>query len=328
MKKYLFGLVSVILVSVLVTFAIPLSAAEDWYSQAKDGDLLYTPNFNGDDYFKPATTQGTMNYVVDPADPGKVTLTSGPKGLNFWGSEISTLPLDENTAYTIFFTATREGKDSCLGVFVDNLYGIYGYSYNQRFLESSKTLTNHNTMKYADLGIAAEGDNFAATGSSVQRYAIEVNGQLSTLKMYVKNTADEWVLVDETAEGEILTFATYNLGIFFYVYNEADTITVSDISIYKGMTISGEKLEEITTPEATTTPKAPETTPAATTPAATTAANTTATPGGAATTKAPDATTTAGAKDDKKSGCGSALAGSAVMLAGFAAAAVCFKKKK
>lgn len=331
MKKTLLCVVVVMLVAAMMTALVPASAAEDKYAAANDGDLLYTPDFTGDEYYKPALVSGDLTVAVDPADHGKATLSSTQdKTKSYWGGDITCLPLNEGTAYTVFFTATRE-TEACLGYFVDNQFGMYGYSYNQRFLNGSATLTGHATMKYADLGMDAEGNTLTAGTTSVQRYAVEVNGQLSTLRMYVMGTDGKWIMVDETVETEILVFYTDYLGIWFYQYYANQPVTVSDFSIYKGMTISGEKLTETTAAPET---EAPPVTEAVTTKAPdkeTTKApdkETTAAPG----TKAPDtakpADSTTKAPDDKKSGCGSIVAGGAGMIMAAAAAVVCLKKKK
>ncbi len=319
-------------------FIFPAAAETDNYTAAAEGDLLYTANFNGDEYWKPAktaTATGDLNVEVDAVDPGKARMTSmQDKVRSRWGGEIAGLPLNENTAYTIYYTITRDTNDGSLGVFADDQYGFYGYSYNNRIVVGGSTMTGHATIKYVDYSIDAEGDTAkgaalsATTLPSVQHYAFEVNGQNSTIKLYVTTTKGEWTLVDQTNEGEILTFYTYNLGLYFYEYYVNQPVTVSDVRVHKGMLVSGDKLVPVEKVETTKAPVVTTTAAPVTTakPAVTTAspAKTTAPSG---TTAAPVVTTVAPISDEKKGGCGSSVAGySAVMI--LAAAVFVFKKKK
>ena len=316
------------LMSVCFT-CLPTYAAEDKYADAKEGDLLYTVNFAGDEYYEPKITYGSPDIVVDPLDPGKVTIsTSVDKSKSRWGAEITCLPLTETTAYTMYLTVTRDTKDSALGVFVDDQYGIYGYSYNQRLLFGTSTLTGHNTITYADQNIALDS-NLKTNGGiypSVQQLALEFNGQRCTMKAYIKDNGGNWVLIDETIDTEIIIFYTENVGLFLYTYWENQPVTVSDVNIYKGMLISGEKLVEIeeTTAKETTAPASVDTT---------TASQDTTTAAKDTTTAAPKDTTTAAPKDtttagkSEKSGCGSALALGLMACVIPAAVVLCRKNK-
>lgn len=311
MKKLSAICLLVCLLAALSVACLPASAADDLYSAANDGDLLYSVNFYGDERYSPAKTLGNPIVEVDPLDHGKVTIsTANDKTKNRWGGEISGLPLNEGTAYTMYYTVTRESDDGALGVYGDDHYGVYGYSYNQRFLEDAATLTGHNTITYADANIKLDS-NLKTNGGvypSVQEYAIEFNGQRYTMKVYIKDSTGNWVLIDETADTEILIFYTENLGFYMYVYWANKAVTVSDVNIYKGMLLSGEKLTPIVTTEPQQTTPAPVTTPEPEPqPQVTTPASTTPEPTPEVTTPAPTAdTTTAGTTE--KGGCGSAVA--------------------
>lgn len=328
MKKTTFYAIVTLLVLMNILM-FPAAAEPDNYTAAADGDLLYTANFNGDEYWKPEKTPsatGDLIVEADPIDPGKARMTSvQDKARSRWGGEISGLPLNENTAYTIYYTVTRDTIDGSFGFFPDDQYGFYGYSYNNRVVVFGSTMTGHTTIKYVDSNIAAEGDTAkgvaitAATSPSTQRYAFEVNGQNCTIKLYVMTTTGEWALVDQTYEGEILTFYTYNLGLYFYQYYQNQPITVSDVRVHKGMLVSGDKIVPVETEESTTPP------PDTTTPEDTTT--------DAPDTDAPTAedTTTIAPNDDteppkKNKSCGSAIGFGAFLL--LAPAALILKKKK
>ncbi len=321
-------LVACILMSLCLA-CLPVAAAEDKYADAKDGDLVYTVDFYGDEFYKPERTSGDPTVEIDPVDHGKATIyTKTNKSKSRWGAEITCLPLGENNAYTMYYTVTRETVDSALGVFVDDQYGIYGYSYNQRLLVDGSTLPGHNTIVYADAGVNLDS-NINTNGGifpSVQEFALEFNGQRCTMKAYIKDSGGNWAFIDETVDTEIIIFYTECVGLFLYTYWENQPITISDVNIYKGMLVSGEQLEAIDTkPAETTTEKPKDTT---TKPAETTTpkADDTTTPEPAGTT-APKPTDTSTTAPEKTGGCGSvvALGVTACLLP---AAAVLRRKRK
>jgi hypothetical protein len=242
---------------------------------------------------------------------------------NWYGGEIEGLPLGENNAYTIKFTVTRNEK-ACFGLYVDGIYGVYGYAEQYRIMNGPSSLGAHGYIKYESIGLDIPGTQNDGTP---QNYALEVNGQACTLRLFIMDTKGEYQLVDESYPGEILVFATDNLGIYFYSYYSQNAI-VSDIEIYKGMIISGEKLSETTVPPETT--KTPETTkPDETTTSTETdkpnesGETTTESSGGEGTTKAPETTKTTG-----KKGCGSAVAANTGAIVLFVFSALCLRKKK
>ena len=331
MKKALSSILAVIMIAALL---IPAAATEtspeiDLYTPAADGDLLYTVNFTGDSMYEPGRSvfaDADVEVTLDQLDTGKVTLKGlTDKAQGRWGAEVKGLPLNEKTAYTLYYTVTRSStineKDPALGIAVDDVFGFYGYSYNTRFLEKGKTLAGHNTIKYVDSGIAAEGDTYS-TGESVQHYALEVNGQKVTMKLFVMDNTGAWVLADETKEGEVLVFYTDNIGVFFYVYYINMAVTISDVTIHKGMNISKEKLLEVVETDPPATTKTPKTEAPVTTSAPETDAPTEA---GDVTTAAPVVTTAAPAKEE--GGCKSFAAPSAIVFA-IATGAIMIGKKK
>lgn len=326
-----------VLVLAMIASVIPASAAaaeEDLYAKANDGELIMKVEFNDKTTWEPTdsfSSNSPMEVTIDAVDPGKATFNAtGDKKQNRWGGEIKGLPLTESNAYTVYFTVIRDSatasKDPNLGVFVDDIYGIYGYSNKIRFMNKTTDLAPHGYITFADKSLAVEGDTYAATGRSEQRFAMEVNGQSYTLKLYMADTTGNYILIDQTLEEEIICFATDNLGLYFYQYNTGMPVTVSDISIYKGMVLSGETLKEVTTPEETTKTDEPDTSkPDDTT--ADPSVNTSAAPS-EDTTAAPktDVTTAAPKTDDKKSGCGSFASVSAIFTV--CAAAYVFSRKK
>lgn len=331
MKKLSALCLAICIMTALCIACLPVSAAEDKYTSANEGDLLYTVDFSGDEYFKPGITSGDPTVDVDPTDHGKATIyTKTNKSKSRWGGEISCLPLNEKTAYTMYYTVTRTANEGALGVYVDDNYGVYGYSYNQRFLNGGSTLTGHPTVKYLDSNInitSVINKDDASTLPSVQEFALEVNGQRCTMKIYIKDNSGSWVKVDETVDDEIIIFYTENFGLYIYSYYADAPVSISNVNIHKGMLISNEKLAEVVD---TTTPAPVETTPA---PVETTTEAPTTTPAADTTTEKPADTTAAKPADtttakpsDEKKGCGSLVALGLIACAVPAALVICRKK--
>ena len=135
------------------------------------------------------------------------------------------------------------------------------------------------------------------------------------MKLFVMDNTGAWVLADETKEGEVLVFYTDNIGVFFYVYYINMAVTISDVTIHKGMNISKEKLLEVVETDPPATTKTPKTEAPVTTSA----------PETDAPTEAGDVTTAAPAKEE--GGCKSFAAPSAIVFA-IAAGAIMIGKKK
>ena len=328
-NKFTFVVALCILMSLCLA-CIPASAEDDRYATSNDGELLYTVDFSGDEFYKPEVTSGDPTVVVDPVDSGRATIsTKTNKSKSRWGGEISCLPLNETTAYTMYFTVTRDTVEGALGVYADDHYGVYGYSYNQRFLSGTTTLSGHSTVVYAEKNVDLIS-NLKTNGGqfpSVQELAMEINGQKNTLKAYIKDDGGNWVLLDETLDGEILVFYTEHLGLFLYSYYADMPVTISDVNIYKGMCISGEKLGPVETkPETTAEATKPET-KAETKPETKPDTKPETKVETKAETKAPETNAPEETKGESKKGCGSAVgAGIAVLLLP-AAAVICRRKK-
>jgi len=298
MKKILLSFCIVILIASVLSSAIPASAEENLYEYALFGDLLYTVNFNGDSYYSPASTSGSLTVTPDSQDSTKAVIQANTNNAqNRWGGEITGLPLGINNAYTITWTETRnDNVDGAIGIYADNVYGSYGYLVKHKLMYNGSNIGSHDYITYTNKSILAAA---TACDGTPQSFAMEVNAQDKTIKLYISDYNNVWQLLDQSTAGEIMSFATSNLGIYLYVYYSGKPITLSAVNIYKGLTISGEILQEL---EETT---APDTT----TPPDTTAKVTTATPQTTKkveTTKTPETTTAAGTTviTESKTGCG------------------------
>ena len=323
MKKFAAILAAIMILAMLCGTIVPVSATEaeaeeidsSLYDAAAEGDLLYTLNFAGDDIWQPGNISRTAVVTPDENDPTKCVFYAESDGAQtFWGGAIKGLPIsgptgdgsDDYYAYTIEFKTTREHHrggsedgtfDACFGLYVDDRsYGVYGYSDNFSLMSGGVRLQS----KYSFIaeGFTPQGINYDVEGAdptqpSVQEYAVEVNAYDDTLKLYMKDSANEWTLIQASEIGEIMSFTGTYLAPCLYSYYENQPITVNYVKIYKGMTLSGEELPEASDAPADTTTAAQDTTaaPADTTTAApadttTVADNTTAAP--TVTTKAPE----------------------------------------
>ena len=333
MKKIFSIIISLVFVlSMIAPMATTTSAADalmDWYDLQPEGAIVYTPNFNGEaGVFEPGYLSGDPVVEVDPTDSNKLTMTSGTnKSKSYWGGFIDTLPLNEYTCYTIYFTVTRT-TSSAIGIYCDSVYGMYGYPDRTKLMKQGSDMPGGHAYQYYatdkgyDVPVLVEG------GECVQEFAMEVNGVDTTLAYYIKDNAGEFKLMDRSNPGDIEFFNSDVLALFFYVYYSGQYSTVSNCYITKGCAFT-----EVTYPERT---EAPETTPA---PETTKAPETTAK---AEETQAPDAdteadaqqteaqqqtpTTNAPAKTEEKKGCGGFVAGGIALVA-ILGTAVIIKKR-
>ena len=332
MKKFAAILAAIMILAMLCGTIVPVSATEaeveeidsSMYDAAAEGDLLYTLNFAGDDIWQPANRRHSSVVTPDENDPTKCVFYALEGDVyTSWGGPVKGLPIagpagdgsDDYYAYTIIFKTSREHIDedgncidSAFGLYVDDNgpdtdlptgYGVYGYSYNFSLMSHGVRMKGKYT--FINEGFTPQGINYDVEGAdrtqpSVQEYAVEVNAYDDTLKLYMKDSANEWTLIQASEIGEIMSFTGTYLAPCLYSYYENQPITVNYVKIYKGMTLSGEDLpvapdaSEDTTTEAQDTTAAPADTttaaPADTTTNAPVADNTTAAP--TVTTKAPE----------------------------------------
>ena len=333
MKKIIAIVISLVFVlSAFVPF-MNVSAADDlmdWYDIQPEGSIVYRPNFNGDPgVYEPGFLSGDPIVTVDATDSNKMTMTTGTnKSASYWGGFIETLPLNEYTCYTIYFTVTRT-TSSAIGIYCDSVYGMYGYPDRTKLMKKGSDMPGGHAYQYYatdkgyDVPVLVEGTE------CVQEFAMEVNGVDTTIGYFIKDNAGEWKLMDYANPGDLEYFNADVLGLFFYVYYNTQISTVSDCYITKGLAFT-----EVTYPERTTAPEtteapAPETTVAPEGDDTTKAPEgDTNAPEGDATTKAPeaDATTKPTTTTPEKKGCGGFVAGGVAIFA-LVGTAIVFKKR-
>ena len=348
MKKFAAIFAAIMILAMLCGTIVPVAATEaeveeldsSLYDSVGEGELLYTLNFNGDEYWQPKTyacfyyddsVNNPPEIIVDPNNPNKCVFNGKHNTMTHWGGPVTGLPIagtagdgsDDYFAYTIIFKTARDQKDedgNCIdakfGFYIDDpagqfANGIYGYSYKMGLMNGSERILkgddryNNGDVNFINAGMFMQGINYREEGvdktqASVQEYALEVNAYDDTLKFYMKDSTEAWVLMQATEIGDIMSFSGTYLCPTLYTWDGSGEypITVEYVNIYKGMTLSGDELPKETPADTTTVPADTTTVPADTT---TVPADTTTTPQGNTTT-APQGNTTTEAP--KSNGCG------------------------
>ena len=327
MKKIISIIISLLFIISALLPLTSVSAADSVLDLQPDGTVVFVPNFNGEaGIYEPGILSGAPKADVDPTNPNTITFqTTTNKSASYWGGFIETLPLNERTCYTIYYTVSRTGNHS-VGVYADSVYGAYGYPNRIKLMNKGSSLSGHDYVQFS-----AVSDTIYSTtdAPSVQEYALEVNGVNCTTATYIKDNTGKYLLVDQSVEGQIPYFMADVLGLFFYSYYSGHVVTISDCYIVKGLSFG-----EVVYPEPTT---APETTEAPTTTAApeTKAPEPTAAPETDAPTEAaqPEATKapeveTKPEEPAKKSGCGAVISGSVIIATAILAVPVFVRRKR
>ena len=327
MKKIISITISLLFIISAILPIATVNAADSIVDLQPDGAVVFVPDFNGmAGVYEPGLLSGTPQVDVDPNNSNTITVqTTKDKSASYWGGFIETLPLNETTCYTIYFTATRNGKHS-IGLHVDSVHGVYGYPERMKLMNKGSSLPGHDYVYYEKMGMDVPTYD-PITGMVTHEYALEVNGVNRTLALYIKDNSGKFALIDQSIEGTIEYFMADVLGIFFYSYYANHVVTVSDCYVVKGLSFGEVVYPETTVaPETTAAPEteAPETTKAP----ETTAAPETEAPAvdtEAPTTKAPE---TQKPEEPKKSGCGSVISGSALIVVAALAAPIVIRRKR
>lgn len=244
-----------------LTMILALVAAMGITASAKDGDLLYAVNFNGDDTFSPAKFSclyGDEVITVVPSEDGSsVTATyssTATKGRAFWGGAFKGLTYGDGKQYTITmkmaigYTDT-DGKlaSGNAGVYINMLNSTDAdYIFNQGY----KALVGYygcpnirHTLSYGaggkSVGALISEDvyitdaNYLLNPNADGFYDMTFAVDGKNVKVYINN-----VYIDEfDAFNEGLLDKAENLGFVIYLYNNDASITVKDAKVYEGITV-------------------------------------------------------------------------------------------
>ncbi|MBE6975977.1 MAG: hypothetical protein E7439_02120 [Ruminococcaceae bacterium] len=119
MKKLIIALMAL---AVLFSLAVPAMAASPVkdYASAKDGDLLYTVNFNGDEALTPGYAAKSSVFDITPSADGTTLEVKGnvfnedgskKSAGTIWGGTIAGLTADANTKYTMTYQIWMDNDD-------------------------------------------------------------------------------------------------------------------------------------------------------------------------------------------------------------------------
>jgi len=246
----------------LLTMIFTLVAAMGITISAKEGDLLYEVNFNGDDKYAPGAFACQNGEVLDavPSEDGKsVTVTykaDATTGRAFWGGTIQGLTYGEGKQYTITMKMAIKTYTNGSGALVSGNAGVninmpkntesqylfdQGYQYlvgyygcpNIRHTLSSGAgaraigalLSNDTYITDAKYLSTVDSDGFVDM-------TFAVDGK--NVKLYINN-----VYIDEyDAFNTGLVEMAGNLGLSVYLYNREASITLKDAKIYAGIIVS------------------------------------------------------------------------------------------
>ena len=261
MKRILSALLVLsMIVAMVAAMGITVGAA-DLYESAKDGDVLYSVNFKGDDTYAPSIFYSAIENSMEVAvsdDGSSMTATykaDAAKGRSFFGGAVKGLTYGADKQYTIAMKMAVGYTTSDTGSLASGNGGVYinmtnntdaeffaNGGYNYAFTGYYGCPNIRHTFSYG----AGNKATSALQSSSAAYFttnlatldadgfvdlAFVVNGM--NVKIFINN-----VYIDECnvfTEGMLATAG--NVGFTAYLYNEGSSITIKDAKIYKGNTI-------------------------------------------------------------------------------------------
>ena len=254
-KKIMKRIFSAILSLIMI---LSLVAAMGITASAKDGDLLYTVNFKGDDKYSPAKfacLNGEDVITAVPSDDGSsVTATysaDAAAGRAFWGGAIKGLTYGEGKQYTITmkvavgYDGTSSGNAGVYINMVDSTDAQYIFDQGYKSLVGYYGCPNiRHTMSYGaggkSIGDFISKDVYITDAKYLSTLDAEGFADITfavdgaNVKVYINN-----VYLDEyDAFNEGLLEKASSLGFVIYLYNKSASVTVKDVKIYEGITVT------------------------------------------------------------------------------------------
>ena len=235
MRKTLACFITFILLLSLFSTFTTVSAEENAYDAAQKGDVLYTANFNGEPgVFEPGTYSGMPDAYVKDGGTSVQLIAMEDATATMWGGEIKTLPLNDKTQYTIYYSVTRTAGDGS-GLYVDGVYGVYGYNNRCKIHEGKSGLSGRAYTYFEEEGMNL---TLPETGTITQEYALEVNGANATLAHYIKDDTGEFVLIQASYPYDGIVFQSEYLGLYFYTYYADHMSVFSNCYVVKGLSFA------------------------------------------------------------------------------------------
>jgi hypothetical protein len=244
------------------------------YKAAKNGALIYSANFNGDDYFKPVlgkTNDKRVNgNTIEASADGKSLAFKGHTygtsessvGAAVWyGSPIKGLDVTADTEYTVEFKVKNDA-DYGGAIFYatpDVLPGSYVSFYGALNSSSSKWTVAKGSETAAHTFYGQTGNAYVAFDERVLDadgyYDVKVEIDGYNVTVYCK-AADGY----KKLENFIMDDVNAVLAAGVYNYQSKAATFVKDYNVYKGLTVTNDYSKVTEAPETqapTTTPVTP-----------------------------------------------------------------------
>lgn len=261
MKRMVIALTAAVM---LLVSMVPASAAETTLSTAKDGDMIYQFNFNGDDKYSPVSKKAFDEcYTATPSADGKSITIKSKDGAEakegIYGGLINGCTYaktDKHNKYAFVYKIKTNGAAN-----VKNLIGVGGYTkYFGDYTEVCGTYGNFSSDGSAEFAIFVNSliiwkDNpsagitgFIKASELDDQINVDSDGFLTMMNVYegASDKAHTYVLKkngDPTKEDDWIYMQWANLGLketnylgfLVYVNSNSVDVTIKDARIYKGL---------------------------------------------------------------------------------------------
>lgn len=232
------------------------------YASAKNGELVWSANFNGDTHYTPTALdidKKRADTTKTVSDDGRMltmkghtygTTNASVGGGYFYADDVGGLAVRENTKYTIEFKV-RTDVDYGGAVFL-KVAGIVGEEYMSFYGDLRAESENYTIAR------GTRTAAYTASGQYTNAYSKFPSDKITTDGYYdVKIEIDGYdvTVYYNTAEGyKILTeytIAYYDATIACGVYNYQSRalVELKDFNVYKGLTLSEDHSNQAETPD-------------------------------------------------------------------------------
>ena len=253
MRKLLCSLL--IILMALPAISLSVTAEEPWvdYSEADDGDLLLTLDFNADYWnnkFEDSNNEDANVTVSEDGSSVNIALIDATNDRAMWGGLLDEYkyPLKEAVngqykynKYTIMFDADFGHNYVGFGVKVDgnHVLVVNGYGYCYWYNWNTKVVDK-------ETGYAQWNWNIDGAKTDKQTFAVEVDPEKKTMSLYVKDYDGDGAFnhvrtmtVSNAEFGEDLTCQLYATRTTNGAPTAAYNVDVSNVQLYKGL-VAGE----------------------------------------------------------------------------------------
>ena len=280
MKKFLAIFLCVLMAVSMIASATAADNKVKSYASAKNGELLWTVNFNDKSVFEPKASKNGEQYTYTVSDNGYTLNVKGGKTDKkdcIWGAPIKGLEVDNKSQVTMTFKVKANGtagKNNSTGS-GGWLYDATGYEFLNNYsnwnsddgsgkFENRAALSQGGVKKIA----GTKGDSYeyniekaAADKDGFLSVKIEFDATKKSYSVYYIGADGKWFVDDKnTTAMALLDDKADSLCFMVYSYYNVVDATIKDVKFYKGVGLTDAQLNPVETTAATT--KAPSTKPA------------------------------------------------------------------